>query len=46
MTDRIVTELWWTNQFSPVNIITPWFYVLIYHMGDEQRPVGDRSSEM
>jgi hypothetical protein len=30
-------ELWWINQeFSPVDIILPWFSVLIYHMGEEQ----------
>jgi hypothetical protein len=27
---------WWTNQdFSPVDIIPPWFSTLIYHLGDE-----------
>jgi hypothetical protein len=34
---RIARALWWTNQeFSPVNIIPPWFSMLIYHLGDEQ----------
>jgi hypothetical protein len=30
-------ELWWTSQeLSFVEIIPPWFSVLIYHLGDEQ----------
>jgi hypothetical protein len=31
MTDgRLARELWWTNQeFSPVDIIPPWFSMLI-----------------
>jgi hypothetical protein len=30
-------ELWWVNyELSPVNIIPPWFAMLIYHLGDEQ----------
>jgi hypothetical protein len=33
---RIARELWWTNQFSPVNIIPPWFCMLIYHLWNEQ----------
>jgi hypothetical protein len=32
---------WWTNQeFSPVDIIPPWFSMLIYYLGDEQMHVG------
>jgi hypothetical protein len=31
--------------FVPVNIIPPWLSILIYHLGDEPRPVGGRSSE-
>jgi hypothetical protein len=44
---KIVRELWWTNQeFSPVNlIIPPQLSILIYHLGDADRPVGGRSSE-
>jgi hypothetical protein len=31
---RIARELWWTNQkFSSVDIIPPWFYMLLYHLG-------------
>jgi hypothetical protein len=34
---RIARKLWWTNQeISLVNIIPPWFSMLIYHLGDEQ----------
>jgi hypothetical protein len=34
---RIFKELWWINQeFSSVDIIPPWFSMLIYHLGDEQ----------
>jgi hypothetical protein len=34
---RIATELWWTNpEYTPVDIITPWFSMLIYHLGKEQ----------
>jgi hypothetical protein len=33
---RIARELWWTNQFSPVDIIPSWFFMLMYHLGDEQ----------
>jgi hypothetical protein len=29
----------------PVNIIPPLFSILIYHLGDEDRPIGSRSSE-
>jgi hypothetical protein len=33
---RISRKLWWTNQeFSPVNVIPPWF-MLIYQMGAEK----------
>jgi hypothetical protein len=34
---RISRELWWVNQepFS-VRIIPPWFFMLIYHLRDEQ----------
>jgi hypothetical protein len=32
----IARELWWTNQeFYLVDIIPPWFSMLIYHLGDE-----------
>jgi hypothetical protein len=45
-TGTIARELWWTNQklFSP-DIIPPWFYMLVYHLGVNNRPVGGRSSE-
>jgi hypothetical protein len=33
---RIARELWWTNQFSSVNFIPPWFSMLMYHLADEQ----------
>jgi hypothetical protein len=33
---RIARELWWMNQFTFVSIITLWFSMLIYHLGDEQ----------
>jgi hypothetical protein len=30
-------ELWWKSQeFSSVDIIPPWFFTFIYHLGDEQ----------
>jgi quinol-cytochrome oxidoreductase complex cytochrome b subunit len=32
----IARELWWTNQFSPVDIIPPWFFLVIYHLEDKQ----------
>jgi hypothetical protein len=33
-TGIIARELWWTNQdFSPVDIIPPWFFIFIYHLG-------------
>jgi hypothetical protein len=42
---RIARELCWTNQeFSTVDIIPPWFSMLIYHVGLSNRPVGYRSS--
>jgi hypothetical protein len=31
-----ITAVWWMNQFSPVDILPPWFSMLIYHLGDEQ----------
>jgi hypothetical protein len=38
---RIARELWWMNQeFSPLDIIPPWFSMLIY-LG-----MNNRSSEM
>jgi hypothetical protein len=34
---RIARELWWTNQeFSAVDIIQLWFFLLICLLGDEQ----------
>jgi hypothetical protein len=34
----IIRALWWTNQeFSPVDIIPPWFSVLIDHLVDERQ---------
>jgi hypothetical protein len=34
---RIARELWWMNQvFYLVDIIPPWFAMLMYHLGDEQ----------
>jgi hypothetical protein len=30
----IARELWWTSQFYSVDIIPPWFSMLIYHLGD------------
>jgi quinol-cytochrome oxidoreductase complex cytochrome b subunit len=34
---RIARELWWTNEdLSHVDIIPPWFFMPIYHLGDEQ----------
>jgi hypothetical protein len=40
-------ELWSTNQeFSAVNIIPPWFSILIYHLGITNRPVGGCSSQI
>jgi hypothetical protein len=38
---RITRDLWWTNQeFSPVNIIPPWFTLRM-----NNRPGGGHSSE-
>jgi hypothetical protein len=34
------------TQFSPVDIISSWFSMLVYHLGDENRPFGCCSSEM
>jgi hypothetical protein len=32
----IARELWWTNQeFSSVDIILPWFSMLVCYLGDE-----------
>jgi hypothetical protein len=34
---RLARELWWMNQeYSSVNIIPPWFSMLMYQLGDEQ----------
>jgi hypothetical protein len=33
------------SSISPFNIIPPWFYVLLFHLGDEQKPVASRRSE-
>jgi hypothetical protein len=34
---RISRELWWTNQeISPVDMIPPWLFVLMYHLEDVQ----------
>jgi hypothetical protein len=32
----IARELWWSNEEFPVNIIPPWFSILIYRLGNEQ----------
>jgi hypothetical protein len=44
---RIVRELWWTNpEFHPVDVITPWFSMLIYITWEmNNRAVGGCSSE-
>jgi hypothetical protein len=44
---RIARELWWMNQeFSPVDIISPWFAMLIYITSQmNNMPVGGHSSE-
>jgi hypothetical protein len=35
--DSITIKFWWTSQeFFYVDIIPPWFSMLIYHLGDEQ----------
>jgi hypothetical protein len=37
---KISRELWWMNQkISPINIIPPWFSMLIYHLEMNNRPV-------
>jgi hypothetical protein len=43
----IARELWWTNQkFSPVDIIPPWFFMLIYIIWEmKKRPVEGCSSQ-
>jgi hypothetical protein len=42
---RIVRELWWTNQeFSSIDIIPLWFFMFIYHLGMNNRPVGGHRS--
>jgi quinol-cytochrome oxidoreductase complex cytochrome b subunit len=33
---RVARDLWWINQLSSVDIVPPWFFMLIYHLGDEQ----------
>jgi hypothetical protein len=44
---RIARELWWMNEeFSPTIIIPPWFFMPIYHLGMNNRPVGGRRSEI
>jgi hypothetical protein len=35
LTVELKSVLWWTNQFSPADIIPPWFSMLIYHLRDE-----------
>jgi hypothetical protein len=43
---RIARDLCCANQeISPVDIIPPWFSMLIYHMGVNNRPFCGRSSE-
>jgi hypothetical protein len=43
---RIAREIWWTDQeLSPVDIIPPWFSMLIYHLGINSRLVSGSSSE-
>jgi hypothetical protein len=39
------TKLLWKNEFSPVNIISPWLSMLLITWGMNNRPVGGRSSE-
>jgi hypothetical protein len=35
---RIARELWWLNQdFSTVDVIPPWFFMFMYHLGYEQQ---------
>jgi hypothetical protein len=39
-------HIWWTNQeYSPLDIIPPWFSILIYHLGMSNRPVRGLHSE-
>jgi hypothetical protein len=45
LSSGLLGELWWMNQVSSVDIIPPWFSMLIYHLGINNRPVGGRSSE-
>jgi hypothetical protein len=33
-------------QFSPINLISWWLSILVYHLGKNNRPVGGRSSEI
>jgi hypothetical protein len=43
--DRIVREIWWTNQgFSLVDIIPPWFSMLIYYLGQGFPNCGTRTT--
>jgi hypothetical protein len=44
---RITIEKWWMNrEFSSVDIIQTWFFMLIYiTWGIDNRPIGGRSSE-
>jgi hypothetical protein len=35
-TDRLLKRSGGQIKISPVNIILPWFFMLIYHLGDEQ----------
>jgi hypothetical protein len=43
---RISRELWLKNQeFSTVDIIPPWFSMLLYHLEMNTKHVGDSSSE-
>jgi hypothetical protein len=44
--DRIYRELWWTNLESfSVDVIPLWSFMLIYHLGMINRPIGGSSSE-
>jgi hypothetical protein len=43
---RIVRELCWTNpEFSPADIIPPWFSMIISYLGTNNRLAGGRRSE-
>jgi hypothetical protein len=33
---RISREMWWTNQFSLLDVIPPWYSTPMHHPGDEQ----------